>query len=218
MYKNPELKKLLLILLGISFLFIFKLVSAFILNEVVIDYYHEKVYSDNLIKGLYVFNFSEREVVYYNHGNLLYKEEKYEEAAKKYEKALTYVKGNPKNPHLCPIVNNYVLTIIQMINVETDAEKIAALEAAKEELYKYNCAGEDDENGNDQSSDQLEQEIDKAIEEIQNGDQQEPSKEQQQQDQELEDKLEDQEKESRSQRNDELEQQEEPSDWDGITW
>ena len=216
MSKNYELKRLLLILLGISLLFIAKFVSAFVLNEVVIDYYHERVYSDTLVKGLYIFNITEREVVYYNHGNLLYKEEKYEEAKEKYEKALSLV--NKKNPHLCPIVNNYALTLTQLIDVETDEEKIAALEAIKEELYKYDCAGEGESNGNDSSSDQLEQEINKAIEEIENGDQTPTTPQQDKKDKELESQLEEQEKDSRSQRNDELEQQEEPSNWDGITW
>ena len=86
------------------------------------------------------------------------------------------------------------------------------------ELYKYDCAGEGESNGNDSSSDQLEQEINKAIEEIENGDQTPTTPQQDKKDKELESQLEEQEKDSRSQRNDELEQQEEPSNWDGITW
>ena len=219
MRTNKDLRLLLFILIGISILFIVKFVSSFILNEVVIDYYHERVYDDKLVKGLYVFNIVEREVVYYNHGNLLFKQEKYEEASKKYEKALSYVQNNPNNPHLCPIINNYVLTLTKLIDVETKEEKIQAYKALQEKLYEFNCAGEGESNGKDQNSDELEEQIEKVIEELEGKEEEQPqTPEEKQKEKELEDKLDEQEKKSRSSRNEEQQENEDPSKWDSINW
>jgi tetratricopeptide (TPR) repeat protein len=207
---SKDLKLLLFVLIGISVLFVVKFVSSLILNEVVIDYYHERVYEDKLIQGLYIANIVEREVVHYNHGNLLYKQEKYEEAAKKYEKALSYV--NENNKHLCPIVNNYVLTLTHLIDAETNEEKAQALRALQEKLYEYNCAGEGESNGSSQSSDELENQIQKAIDELEGQEEQkEQTQEEKQKEKELEEKLDEQEKQSRSSRNEDQQEDGKPT-------
>ncbi len=200
MKADKDIRLALIVLLSIAFLFIVKFVGTFMVNEIIKDYYHNRVYRDDLINTLYIANLTEREVAYYNHGNILFKQGKYEEAKARYEKALTYV--DEKNKHACPILNNYAATLVYLADGDTKEEIIAELENAKNQLYRYGCAGEGEEDGSSQNSDNLEKEIDKAIQEMQNGDQQDQTVEDKEKDKELQDQLEKQEKESRSERQD----------------
>ena len=49
-----------------------KLVITFVINEMYISKYNKGDYDKNLVKSLFVLNFSERYIAYYNYGNLLY--------------------------------------------------------------------------------------------------------------------------------------------------
>ena len=80
----------------ITFVYVFilivflKFVITFITNEMFISKYNKGIYEKNLVKSLFVLNFSERYIAYYNYGNLLYQIGYYEDAINEYKKALEF--------------------------------------------------------------------------------------------------------------------------------
>lgn len=145
--------KILYIIIIIIFL---KLTFSFLINLFIINNYNNNIYNNNLVKTLYLFNFNEPYIAYYNEGNILYKKEKYEEAIEKYQKAIA---KNPPQKRICDIRINLSLTIIKNIKSSNNEEIIEILEEAKENLYNNNCANKYDDNGYSKEAEKLEQEI-----------------------------------------------------------
>ena len=56
------------------------------INNIIKEDYKKQVYDSKLIKSLYIFNFNQPYIAYYNEGNILYNLEEYEKAKEKYEK------------------------------------------------------------------------------------------------------------------------------------
>lgn len=159
------MKKVLNILFVITSLFLVKLVLSFTINEIIISNYNKNIYNTFLVKTLYLFNFSEPYIAYYNEGNILYRTEKYDKAYQKYEKA---IKKKPPKSKVCDIRINMSLTIIKQID-STDYKTIYnRLEEAKNNLYNNNCASQTDNSGYSKEAEGLEEEIKKLQKELNN--------------------------------------------------
>ena len=160
------MKKIILIIIIFLSLILLKLGSTYLLNEMIIKDYENNKYDNNLINTLYFFNINEPYIVYYNHGNLLYRLERYDEAITKYETSLT---KHPKEDRVCDIRINLSLSYIKTINETKPEEALSILKKAKNILYEDNCASEDDDNGKSSKAEELEEEIKKLEEQIESG-------------------------------------------------
>ena len=111
---------------------------------------------------------AQKYISYYNRGNKLYQETRYEEAIEEYQKALdTYV---PKLKE-CNIRINYALAICKTVEVnESDEESIREAidkyEQAIDVLTEQGCANKDDDNGHNQNAETLKKEIQKEIDRL----------------------------------------------------
>lgn len=142
-----------------------KLCLSFVVNEFIIVNYNKNIYDTKLIKVLYIMNINQSYIVYYNHGNLLYKTNNYDDAILKYEESL---KRNPPNGRVCDIRINLSLSLVKKLSLVDDNEKIEILNDAKENLYKDKCANENDDNGRSEEAENLEKEIDELIRNLNN--------------------------------------------------
>ena len=159
------MRKLLYILFCLIFIIFLRLFLSYSLNEFIIYNYNKGIYNDYLIKILYVLNFNQSYVVYYNNGNIMYKKEKYDDALYYYQKAIS---KNPPNDKICDIRVNMSLTIIKNIK-SNDLDYIySQLEDAKNNLYLNNCASKNNDNGKRKSAEKLENEIINIMENLKN--------------------------------------------------
>ncbi len=206
-------------------LILLKFLLSFIFNEIVINNYNNSNYkNDTLINLLYILNTNEKYIIYYNHGNNLYKQNDYEQAIEKYKKALTY--KVPKNK-VCKIRINLSLSMIKNIDINnTQPEQILSiLKEARTNLYNNNCAHEEDDNGDSKKAEQLENEI-KELENSSgnsgnNSDPSDPNNENNPKEKEIEEKLKEQRKKAQQQRQNELNQYENLGDYEyyqGKKW
>lgn len=155
------MKKFLIIITIIIFIILLKFGLTFTLNEIIIKDYQNNRYDNNLINTLYLINLNEPYIVYYNHGNILYKEEQYNEAISKYEKALN---KHPAEDRVCDIRINLSLSYIKTIDENNKTSALSTLNKAKNILYEDECASINDDNGKSEVAEKLEEEI-KALEE-----------------------------------------------------
>ena len=161
------MKKTIKISFLILLIIFIKLLSTFLINQIIIYNYNNKIYNNNLIKILYLFNFNQSYIVYYNDGNLKYRNNEFENAINKYNDAL---KRNPPKKRICDIRINLTLATLQTIDKNSSKnEVINKLEEAKKILLENNCASLDGTSGESNEAEDLKQEIDKIEEEIKNG-------------------------------------------------
>ena len=159
------MRKLLYILFCLIFIIFLRLFLSYFLNEFIIYNYNKGIYNDYLIKFLYVLNFNQSYVVYYNNGNIMYKKEKYDDALYYYQKAIS---KNPPNDKICDIRVNMSLTIIKNIK-SNDLDYIySQLEDARSNLYLNNCVSKDSDKVTSKSAKKLDNEIIKVMESIKN--------------------------------------------------
>ena len=159
------MKKTFRIILIIFIVILFKLIFSYSLNSFIISNYDKEVYNNKLIKFLYIGNFPESYIAYYNEGNILYKQEKYQKALDKYQKAL---RKWPSKKRVCDIRVNISLSMLKLIDTNQENEKILnELKAARENLYENGCANEDDDSGKSYWAEELEEEIRKLEEQYQ---------------------------------------------------
>lgn len=104
------MKKIIKTILIILIIILTKLIFSYTVNEILIWNYKNKNYNSILIKTLYILNFNQPYIKYYNDGNILYKKEKYNEAIRKYNQAIN--KKPPKNK-ICDIRINLSLAMIK---------------------------------------------------------------------------------------------------------
>lgn len=163
------MKKIFIAVIIAISLILFKFGLTFTINEIIINHYHSNKYDSTLVNTLYILNFNEPYIAYYNHGNLLYRLEKFDEAITKYELAL---KKHPKNDRVCDIRINLSLSYIKTVNEEKKEEALTILSKAKNVLYEDNCASSNDESGKSENAENLETEINKLEKQIKeaNGD------------------------------------------------
>ncbi len=135
---------------------LFKFVTTYVINEVIIFNYKHNVFNSFLVKSLYIFNFSQSYVAYYNDGNILYKNDEYDSAMKKYKKA---IEKKPPQNKVCDVRINLSLSIIKLIDSSNYKEAYDQLEEAKSNLYNNNCASQIDNSGYSEKAEKLEEEI-----------------------------------------------------------
>lgn len=162
------MKNFLKLLLFLLILILVKLLFSFTVNEIMIVNYDNDKYNENLINTLYFINFPESYIAYYNHGNILYKTENYEEAISKFETAL---EKNPSQNRVCDIRVNLSLSIIATIDNSKQNDSLSKLKKARIILYEDNCANEFDNNGKDEKAEKLEEEIKKLEKELESSNQ-----------------------------------------------
>lgn len=149
------MKKIILIFI-IPCLILFKLIFTFTTNEIIISKYNNGEYKTGLINYLYFINYPESYIVYYNHGNLLYKDKEYNNAIQKYE---TSLEKNPPQSKVCDIRINLSLAMVAAIDESNPEEALKILKKARETLYEDNCANEQDNSGESETAEKLEEEI-----------------------------------------------------------
>lgn len=150
------MKKSLKILLIFLCIILFKFITTYTINEIIIFNYNHNIFNSLLVKSLYIFNFNQSYIAYYNDGNILYQNQKYDIAIKKYQKALD--KKPPQNK-VCDIRINLSLSIIKQIDTSDYKTAFDQLEEAKSNLYNNNCASQIDNSGYSKDAEQLEEEI-----------------------------------------------------------
>lgn len=159
------MKKTFRVIFAVAVIVLLRLIVSFSVNSIVISDYKKQIYDSKLVKILYVLNFNQPYVAYYNEGNILYNLEEYEKAIKKYEKAL---EKQPPQKKICSIRVNLSLSIIKSINSTDYNEVYNQLESAKNNLYNNNCASPIDDSGYSKKAKQLEIEIIKLEEKLNN--------------------------------------------------
>jgi len=175
------MKKILIPCLIILLLLLIHFSRVFISNEILIIDYNNDKHNYDMIKYLKKVNIFERYIVYYNEGNIAFKEKDYDKAIKLYDEAL---KKNPPKNKRCDIRINKAVTILEMIDENASKEEILkALESAREELYIDNCANEDG-TGDSDEAEEMDQDIESQMEK-----QKEKPKEQEPKDNEEDEKL-----------------------------
>lgn len=202
-----------------------KLIITFSYNEIIIHNYKNGNYHNNLYQILYFLNFYEPYIAYYNHGNILFQNNQYEEATKKYYQAL---QKNPPQTKICDIRINLSLAMIYQIDTTNDSKDVLEqLELAKNNLYENHCASPTNEEGRSQDAENLEEEIQQLEEQIQysSSNNNTPTKEEgnssEKEDTDIEGKLKDNEKEANANRQSDLNSYENLGDFEyysGKRW
>lgn len=218
------MKKFLAFATILTTIFLIKIVSTFTINELVIKEYQNNNYNTNLIKPLYVLNFYQPYIAYYNHGNLFYKSENYQEAEKKYQEAL---KKNPPSSKVCDIEINLSLSKIKQIDFSDLENAKSSLKEARNVLYEHHCADEKDDSGKSKEAEELEEQI-KELEkqmggssEEQSPNEKEPQEEEEngnEKEQEIEEKLKENRQEANGSRQDKLNHYEDHEYYYGTIW
>lgn len=201
------MKKILKLILIIIIIILVKLVLSFMINELIINNYNNKIYNSNLVKVLYLFNYNEPYIVYYNHGNILVQKKDYDKAITKYNDALN---KKPPQKRICDIRINLSIAMIKNIKSKDYNTVYNELEKAKNNLYNNKCANSIDDNGYSKEAEKLEKEIRQLQENLGNNtdplpnepDSDEPNEPKE--DPELEGKLDELKKRGRSNREKEL--------------
>lgn len=157
------MKKLLKIGIIFLFLILIKLLLSFTLNKILIKEYNRGNYKKDYVKVLKLLNTNERYIVYYNEGNILYQEEKYDEAINNYKKAL---EKNPPKKKACDIRINLSITYIQNIKSTNKQVILEELKNARENLYNDHCADPEDNSGRSKEAESLEEIIKEMEEEL----------------------------------------------------
>ena len=159
------MKKLLKFLTIIILVLFIKLSFTYTINEIIIYNYQNGNYNTKLIKTLYLLNFYQKYIAYYNEGNILYKTNNFDDAIQRYQIALT--KKPPQNK-VCDIRINLSLSIIKNSSNDNKTEILDNLSKAKNNLYEDNCASPIDDSGKSEDAEKLEEEIKQLEEQIKN--------------------------------------------------
>ena len=146
-------KKIIFGIIFLLFLFGLRFFSVYLLNEKVILEYEKGNDPSSYINLLYTLNLNLSYIDYYNHGNLYYQKEEYENAIERYEIALT---KNPPKKRVCDIRINLSLATVKLAIMKKDT---SYLKQAREILYQDDCAHEEDDTGSSKDAEKLEQEI-----------------------------------------------------------
>ena len=152
------MKKTLNIIFIITIIILTKLLLTFSINEIIIKNYKNNIYNDKLIKSLYILNINQPYIAYYNNGNIDYKNNNFNDAIDKYNKALN---KKPPQKKVCDIRINLSLAIIKTIQPTDINIALEKLENARNNLYNNNCANPINNSGYSKKAEKLEEEIKK---------------------------------------------------------
>lgn len=157
-----NMKKVCYGIVIIVFLLLLRGVSVYAINELVISNYKKEVYNENYIQILYALNLKMSYIDFYNHGNLLYQKQEFEQAKNHYEIALT---KHPSKERVCDIRVNLSLSMIAMMG---DNLTIEGLEESQAVLYQDNCAQSNGTGGKSKEAESLDEEIEQKKQEVGN--------------------------------------------------
>lgn len=202
-----------------------KLVITFVINEMYISKYNKGDYDKNLVKSLFVLNFSERYIAYYNYGNLLYQIGYFEDAINEYNKALEL---KVPEDRVCDIRINLSLSMTNLVNDNMDKEEqIKLLEEAQKVLYEDDCADPNGGGGSSSDAEELDEKLEEKQDEIEEGQGEDENNkgdktdEEKEEDQKKHDELEDRNDSANESRQEELDEMEDYDDYEyynGKKW
>ncbi len=163
---NKKILKIICVILIFIFL---KLLFNIIFNNFIIKNYNKGKYLENQSSILVNINYFQKYIAYYNYGNILYKNGKYEKAIDEYKKALQ--KNIPQNKE-CKIRINYALAICKTVNVDESEKEsienaIKTYESAIDILVENGCASKDNE-GHSEIAENLKKDIETEIDRLKN--------------------------------------------------
>ena len=164
------MRKAIKIILVIAIVILVKLVFSFKVNKIIIKNYKNNKYNYKLVKSLYFINYPESYIAYYNHGNILYRKEQYDEAVEKFKKA---IEKKPPEKRICDVRVNLSLAMVKSIREDMkDDDIVNTLVKARDNLYENECAHPNDDNGKSKDAEKLEEEINKLLQQQQQQQQQ----------------------------------------------
>ena len=154
------MKKIIIFVLVIISLFLFHLSIRYVINEAYISKSNKGYYNSSLVEQLFILNFPESYIAYYNKGNNLYNLEEYNDAILEYEKALKTVSKKRE----CKVRNNLSLSYMKILNL-TKEDLIDDIEYIQDILLVNNCAAKDLVSGKDSNSQEIYNELEKLKQE-----------------------------------------------------
>lgn len=164
------MKKILSVVYIILVIVLFKFIITFSINESFISNYNKEIYDTYKVKTILVLNIFQPYIAHYNYGNILYKNNDFDEAIEEYKKALNFFPPKYKE---CDIRINLALAMLKKIDVNNANEDnknktLEILENAKDILCEDGCANREDDNGHSPEAEKLKADIEKMEKELQN--------------------------------------------------
>ena len=161
-------RKVVILIYIIVILVTLKMLTNLAINSNLILKYNNGEYLEKQAQKLKISNIFESYIAYYNYGNILYQNGKFDEAIEEYKKALK--KHIPKMKE-CNIRINYALAICKTVQVDENSQEsikkaIKQYEEAIDILTEDNCAHKDDNNGHSEKAEKLKQDIQKEIDRL----------------------------------------------------
>ena len=197
------MKKIIIIILSIISIIILHLSTRYTINEIYISKTNDGIYDDSLVNKLFIINYPETYIAYYNKGNSYYLQEKYNEAIDEYEKALKTVKKNRE----CKVRNNLALSYMKLLNLKSNNLN-EEIEFIQKILLENNCASSDLKSGIDDNSQEIYNELEEAKKQVEPNDPNDPNNpndpkdpnEPTQEEKEIEEKLKEQQRQTQKER------------------
>lgn len=192
--KKTPIKYLAILIVSVAVVVIsVSALARVFVNKGFVVSYEQGIYDTSKEKTLFLMNFPQGYIPYYNVGNAAYQQSDYISAISYYYDALKF---NPKELWDCQIRINLALALLHMIDFENlDSEEkvqnaLSVLYQARGVLIEHGCAEDKGENGHNKDAQQLKDDIDKMIEKLQKNGSGEGESEQDQNESEGEDKKE----------------------------
>ena len=172
-------KTIIYIAFSVLGLVLLKFAFTYFYNEWVISKYNDGYYKENftLLENM---NFTERYIVYYNNGNVFYKQRNYQEAIENYEIALE-LDPPEEDDRDCQIRINLALAKLALLpekpaNDEELDDMIKVLKECLDILSEHECATEDGDGHNNRAQ-RLYDEIKQMLDELEQQKNQQSSEE-----------------------------------------
>ncbi|MBQ9305156.1 tetratricopeptide repeat protein [Butyrivibrio sp.] len=169
--KKTPIKYLAILIVSVAVVVIsVSALTRVFVNKGFVVSYEQGIYETSREKALFLMNFPQSYIPYYNVGNAAYQEGDYISAVSYYNDALKF---NPKEPWDCQIRINLALALLHLIDFDNlDSEEkiqnaLSVLYQARGVLVKHGCAEDKGENGHNKDAQQLKDDIDKMIEKLQ---------------------------------------------------
>ena len=146
----------------------------YIINENFISDYRKEAYAGLNEDALFIMNFPQSYIPYYNSGNAAYQNEEYDKAEEYYLDALKHSPPHrTDDDYECNIRINLALSMLQQLDYNPDSDAaveklIEKLIEARNVLTETGCANPNDDGGHNADAKQLKKEIDELIKKLQN--------------------------------------------------
>ena len=143
------MKKVFIVIYIIVILFLLHLSIRFMINEAYISKSNKGYYDSKLVDKLFILNWPQSYIAYFNRGNNKYYLEDYNGAIDDYEEALKRV--NKSN--ICKVRNNLVLANLKIVedNIKNGKNCVEEFERIEKIILEDECAKEDGSGKNEKS-------------------------------------------------------------------